>query len=55
MPEGLILPRAEALIRETGVAFRIGGDRAYYDTVKDYVRVPPPRRPTGGAAGRWCT
>lgn len=43
VPEGLILPRAEALIRATGVTFRIGGDRAYYHAVQDYVQVPPPQ------------
>jgi antirestriction protein ArdC len=43
VPEGLILPRAEALIEATGADLRIGGDRAYYDVVADYIRVPPPQ------------
>lgn len=43
IPPGLIQPRAEALIRATGVDFRIGGDRAYYSTVGDFVQVPPPQ------------
>jgi antirestriction protein ArdC len=43
VPEGLILPHAEALIRATGIEFRIGGDRAYYDILNDFVRVPPPQ------------
>jgi len=43
VPEGLILPHAEALIRATGIDFRIGGDRAYYDILNDFVRVPPPQ------------
>jgi antirestriction protein ArdC len=43
VPEGLILPHAEALIRATGIEFRIGGDRAYYDILHDFVRVPPPQ------------
>lgn len=43
VPDGLILPRAEALIRASGVPFQIGGDRAFYDTVRDRVVVPPPQ------------
>lgn len=43
VPEGLILPHAEALIRATGADVRIGGDRAYYDVTHDHVRVPPPQ------------
>jgi antirestriction protein ArdC len=39
----LILPQAEALIRATGVDFRIGGDRAFYDPRHDFVQVPPPQ------------
>ena len=39
----LILPQAEALIRATGVDFRIGGDRAFYDPMHDFVQVPPPQ------------
>jgi antirestriction protein ArdC len=39
----LILPHAEALIRATGVDFRIGGERAFYDPRHDFVQVPPPQ------------
>ncbi|KAB2676675.1 ArdC family protein [Brucella tritici] len=40
---GLIEPRVEALIRATGIDFRIGGDRAFYAPADDYVVVPPPQ------------
>ena len=40
---GLIEPRAEALIRATGIDFRIGGDRAFYVPSQDFVQVPPPQ------------
>jgi antirestriction protein ArdC len=43
VPEGLILPRVEALIGSTGADLRIGGGRAYYDVTADYIRVPPPQ------------
>jgi antirestriction protein ArdC len=43
VPEGLILPRAEALIEATGANLCIGGDRAYYDVAADHIRVPPPQ------------
>ncbi len=39
----LVVPQAEALIRATGVDFRIGGERAYYDPRHDFVQVPPPQ------------
>lgn len=42
VPEGLILPEAEALIAATGADFRIGGDRAFYAPGQDYVQVPRP-------------
>ncbi|CDN94499.1 MULTISPECIES: ArdC family protein [Rhizobium/Agrobacterium group] len=42
-PPGLIEPRVEALIRATGIDFRIGGDRAFYVPADDYVVVPPPQ------------
>jgi antirestriction protein ArdC len=42
-PAGLIEPRVEALIKATGITFRIGGDRAFYAPVEDYVQVPPPQ------------
>ena len=40
---GLIEPRVEALIRATGIEFRIGGDQAFYTPALDYVQVPPPQ------------
>ena len=40
---GLIEPRVEALIRATGIDFRIGGNRAFYVPTHDYVVVPPPQ------------
>lgn len=42
-PPGLIEPRVEALIKATGIDFRIGGDRAYYVPALDHVVVPPPQ------------
>ncbi len=40
---GLIEPRVEALIKASGIDFRIGGDRAFYMPALDYVMVPPPQ------------
>ncbi|TIP48760.1 MAG: DUF1738 domain-containing protein [Mesorhizobium sp.] len=42
-PASLIEPRVEALIKATGIDFRIGGDRAFYMPPYDYVQVPPPQ------------
>lgn len=42
-PPGLIEPTVEALINATGIDFRIGGNRACYEPVEDYVQVPPPQ------------
>jgi antirestriction protein ArdC len=42
VPTGLILPHAEALIAATGADFRIGGDRAFYNTAHDFIQVPQP-------------
>ena len=42
VPEGLILPQAEALIAATGADFRIGGNCAFYSPAHDYVQVPRP-------------
>ena len=39
---GMIEPTVEALIRATGIDFRIGGNRAFYAPTEDYVQVPPP-------------
>lgn len=40
---GLIEPRVEALIKATGIDFRIGGNRAFYAPGSDFVQVPPPQ------------
>ncbi len=42
-PPGLVEPKVEALIKATGIDFRIGGDRAFYVPAHDYVVVPPPQ------------
>jgi antirestriction protein ArdC len=42
VPEGLILPHTDALIAATDADFRIGGDRAFYSTVHDFIQVPRP-------------
>ncbi len=42
-PPNLIEPTVEALIKATGITFRIGGERAFYAPAEDYVQVPPPR------------
>jgi antirestriction protein ArdC len=39
---GMIEPTVEALIKATGIDFRIGGNRAFYAPTEDYVQVPPP-------------
>lgn len=41
-PPGTIAPRVEALIKATGIDFRIGGNRGFYVPSQDYVQVPPP-------------
>jgi antirestriction protein ArdC len=42
-PPGLIEPTVEALIKATGIEFRIGGKRAFYAPAEDCVQVPPPQ------------
>jgi antirestriction protein ArdC len=42
-PPGLIEPTVETLIKASGIPFRIGGDRAFYAPIEDYVQVPPPQ------------
>lgn len=42
-PPSLIEPTVEALIKASGIPFRIGGDRAFYAPAEDYVQVPPPQ------------
>jgi antirestriction protein ArdC len=39
-PPNLIEPTVEALIKATGITFRMGGDRAFYAPAEDYVQVP---------------
>lgn len=41
LPEREIVPRAETLASATGAAIRIGGDRAFYDPLADFVQLPP--------------
>jgi antirestriction protein ArdC len=41
LPERQAVPHAEALIAATGADVRIGGPRAFYDPLFDYVQVPP--------------
>ncbi|WP_141340095.1 zincin-like metallopeptidase domain-containing protein [Bradyrhizobium sp. USDA 3458] len=42
-PAGLIEPTVDALIKASGIPFRISGDRAFYAIAEDYVQVPPPQ------------
>jgi antirestriction protein ArdC len=42
-PSDLIEPAVDALIKASQISFRVGGDRAYYATGEDYIRVPPPQ------------
>lgn len=42
VPEVLILPEVEALIRASGADLRLGGDKAFYAPALDYVQVPRP-------------
>lgn len=39
---GMIEPQVEALIKATGIDFRVGGNRAFYMPAENYVQVPPP-------------
>jgi antirestriction protein ArdC len=39
----LIEPNVQALIARSGADLRIGGERAYYDALGDFIRVPPPQ------------
>ncbi|CCD86255.1 putative ardC antirestriction protein [Bradyrhizobium sp. ORS 285] len=41
-PPGVVEPVVETLIANSGVDFRIGGPRAFYAPVEDFVQVPPP-------------
>jgi antirestriction protein ArdC len=40
---GLIEPWVEVLIEAMEIDFRIGGSRAFYTPLQDYVQVPPPQ------------
>jgi antirestriction protein ArdC len=42
VPEGLILPEAEALLRASGADLRLGGDKAFYAPGPDYIQIPRP-------------
>ena len=42
VPEGLIIPEVEALIRASGADLRLGGDKAYYAVGADHIQVPRP-------------
>ncbi len=42
VPDGLILPDVEALIRASGADLRLGGDKAFYSPTLDYIQVPRP-------------
>ncbi len=42
VPEGLILPEVEALIRASGADLRLGGDKAFYAPSPDFIQVPRP-------------
>jgi antirestriction protein ArdC len=39
----LIEPRVQDLIATSSADLRIGGERAYYDVLGDFIRVPPPQ------------
>jgi len=41
LPERAIAPLGEALIAASGIAFHIGGAKAFYAPHEDYVQVPP--------------
>ncbi|MCC6914293.1 MAG: DUF1738 domain-containing protein [Rhodospirillaceae bacterium] len=41
LPEREAIPHAESLIAATGADFRIGGARAFYQKVEDFIQVPP--------------
>ena len=42
VPEGLILPEVEELIRASGAEIRLGGDKAFYMPALDHIQVPRP-------------
>lgn len=42
VPEGLILPEVEELLRASQADLRLGGDKAFYAPALDYIQVPRP-------------
>lgn len=42
IPEGLIVPEVEALIRASGADLRLGGDKAFYAPGPDFIQIPRP-------------
>lgn len=42
IPDGLIVPEVEALIRASGVDLRLGGDKAFYAPGPDFIQIPRP-------------
>ena len=42
VPEGLIAPEVEGLLRTSRADLRVGGDRAFYSPGLDYIQVPRP-------------
>lgn len=40
VPDGLILPEVEDLIRASRADLRLGGDKAFYSPIADYIQVP---------------
>lgn len=41
LPDRQLVPRAEELVEATQAIVQIGGDRAFYDSVRDYLQLPP--------------
>lgn len=41
LPDRALIPRAEKLAKATQATIQIGGDRAFYDPVRDYLQLPP--------------
>ena len=42
IPEGLIMPDVEEMIRASGADLRLGGDKAFYAPGLDYIQTPRP-------------
>ncbi len=41
LPEREIIPRADRLAKASGADIRHGGDKAFYDPLRDFVQLPP--------------